>query len=157
MVQVLVNWHLPASGDWFNIMMSFSRYYDIHYRYKTVVRPSYHYNGNSYTGGTISLYWIKVPVINIIFLLLFVSIWIMALHVCPIWVSKWMVLFLLGRRTSTEFIMTSLRRTLDEIHVCSRFGCNQDEVACAFHIYDNLVPWNEWKSVWCSDYLKYVC
>ena len=30
---------------------------NFHYKYKTVVRPSYLYNGNSYTGKTTSLYW----------------------------------------------------------------------------------------------------
>ena len=34
-----------------------SRYGDFHYKDKTVVRPSYFYNGNSYTGKKISLYW----------------------------------------------------------------------------------------------------
>ena len=33
------------------------RYGDFHYKYKTVVRPSYSYNGNPYTGKTASFYW----------------------------------------------------------------------------------------------------
>ena len=34
-----------------------SRYGDFHYKDKAVVRPSYIYNGNPYTGKTASLYW----------------------------------------------------------------------------------------------------
>ena len=34
-----------------------SRYEDFHYKDETVVRPSYLYNGNSYTGKTTPLYW----------------------------------------------------------------------------------------------------
>ena len=34
-----------------------SMYEDSHYKDKTVMRPSYLYDGNSYTGKTTSLYW----------------------------------------------------------------------------------------------------
>ena len=36
---------------------SLSMYGDFHYKDKKVVRPSYLYNGNSYTGKSVSLYW----------------------------------------------------------------------------------------------------
>ena len=38
-----------------------SRYIYFHYKDKTVVRPFYLYNGNSYTGKSASLYWDGPP------------------------------------------------------------------------------------------------
>ena len=46
----------------FNIKMSSYRYRKSHYGDKTVVRSSYLHNGISYTGKTVSLYWIRVQV-----------------------------------------------------------------------------------------------
>ena len=34
-----------------------SIYVDLHYKYKTVMKPAYLYNGNPYTGKKTSLYW----------------------------------------------------------------------------------------------------
>ena len=48
-----------ASGDWFNIKMSSYQYRKSHCGDKTVIRSSYLHNGNSYTGKTTSLYWIR--------------------------------------------------------------------------------------------------
>ena len=47
-------------GPWFNIKIS-SQCRKSHCGDKTVVRSSYLHNGNSYTGKTTSLYWIKGP------------------------------------------------------------------------------------------------
>ena len=40
---------------------SLSRFVDFHYKDKTVMRPCYPYNGNSYTGETTSLYYWNSP------------------------------------------------------------------------------------------------
>ena len=47
-----------------SIKRYFSRYGIFHYNDKTVVRPSYLYNGNSYTGETITLFWDKRLVVD---------------------------------------------------------------------------------------------
>ena len=48
----------PSTQEWaqFQYKDRLSRYRDSHYKDKTVSRPSYLYNGNSYTGKTTSLY-----------------------------------------------------------------------------------------------------
>ena len=43
---------------------NFSGYRDFHFEYKTVVRPPYYDNDNSYIGKTTSLYWNKSHVIS---------------------------------------------------------------------------------------------
>ena len=50
---------LTAAYTWalFQYKKRLSRYEDFHYKDKTVVRPSYLYNGNSYAGRTASLCW----------------------------------------------------------------------------------------------------
>ena len=50
---VVLNWSI--SGPRFNDRVS--RYRNSHYNDNAVVRPRYLYNGNSYTGKTIPLYW----------------------------------------------------------------------------------------------------
>ena len=47
-------------------------YGDFHYKDKTVMRPSYLYNDNPYTGKTTSLYW-GDPLITIFFIVIYVS------------------------------------------------------------------------------------
>ena len=49
----------PDPGPWFNIKMSSYQYRKSHCGDKTILRPSYLYNGISYTGKTTSLYWIR--------------------------------------------------------------------------------------------------
>ena len=54
--------HKHRPGTRFNIMILSNQYRDSHYKDETVVRPSYLYNGNSYTGKKASfidplLYW----------------------------------------------------------------------------------------------------
>ena len=49
--------------NWFNIRMLSYQYRKSHYGEKTILQPSYLYNGISYTGKTVSLYWIG-PVVN---------------------------------------------------------------------------------------------
>ena len=46
-------------GPWSNIKMSSYQYRESHCGDKTVVRWSYFHNGISYTGKTVSLYWIR--------------------------------------------------------------------------------------------------
>ena len=46
-------------GPWFNIKMSSYQYRKPHCGDKTILRPSYLYNGISYTGKVTSLYWIR--------------------------------------------------------------------------------------------------
>ena len=41
----------------FNIKTLSYKYIDSHYKDETVVKPSFHYKGDSYTGKTIYLYW----------------------------------------------------------------------------------------------------
>ena len=48
-----------TSGAWFNIKMLSYQYRKSHCGDKTVVRSSYLHNGISYTGKTLSLYWIR--------------------------------------------------------------------------------------------------
>ena len=55
-------------GGWFNINMSSYQYRISHCGDKTVVRSSYVHNGNSYTGKTTSLYWIRAPWVLIVVL-----------------------------------------------------------------------------------------
>ena len=45
-------------GPWFKTKMSSCQYSKSHCGDKTVVRPSYLHNGISFTGKTVSLYWI---------------------------------------------------------------------------------------------------
>ena len=45
-------------GPWFNIKMPSYQYRKSHCGDKTILRPSYLHNGNSYTGKMPSLYWI---------------------------------------------------------------------------------------------------
>ena len=47
------------SGPWFNKKMSSYQYRKSHCGDETILRPSYLHNGISYTGKTISLYWIR--------------------------------------------------------------------------------------------------
>ena len=49
-------WEQVRTGPCLNIKTGLPRYRYYHYKDKTVVRPSYLYNGNSYTGKTTSLY-----------------------------------------------------------------------------------------------------
>ena len=51
-------------GPHLNIKTVFSRYRNFHYEYKMVVRLSYIYNGNSYTGKMTSLYWASTQVMS---------------------------------------------------------------------------------------------
>ena len=44
-------------GRWFNIKMPSYQYRKSHCAYKTIIRSSYLYNGNSSTGKVASLYW----------------------------------------------------------------------------------------------------
>ena len=48
-----------APGPWFNIKMSSYWYTKSHFGDKMVVRLSYLHSGTSYTGKTVSLYWIR--------------------------------------------------------------------------------------------------
>ena len=50
------------SGGWFNKKMSSYQYRKSHCGDKTILRPSYLYNGISYTGKMTSLYWIRAQV-----------------------------------------------------------------------------------------------
>ena len=57
---VRLTWVNIGSGNgWFNIKMLIYQYRKSHWGDKMVVRLSYLHNGNSYTGKTISLYWIR--------------------------------------------------------------------------------------------------
>ena len=56
---------LKASGPWLNIKMSSYQYRKSHCGDKTILRPPYLHNGNSYTGKTTSLYWIGAQMIII--------------------------------------------------------------------------------------------
>ena len=51
-------------GPHLNIKMVVFRYGDFHYQDRTVVRPSYLWNGNSYTGKMPSLYWDNSQVLH---------------------------------------------------------------------------------------------
>ena len=62
------SWPCNESGLLFNINQYkhyFSRCVDCHDNDKTVVRPSYLYHGDPYTGKTASLYWNTLQVISI--------------------------------------------------------------------------------------------
>ena len=63
---------LSYPGPWFNIKMSSYQYRKSYCGDKTILRPSYLHNGISYTGKTISLYWIgalrAVPPLDPVFL-----------------------------------------------------------------------------------------
>ena len=52
------------SGGWFNIKMMSYQYMNSRCGDKTIFWPSYLHNANSYTGKTISLYWIRFLVTN---------------------------------------------------------------------------------------------
>ena len=58
---VMLLWYILSypfhSGGPFQYKDRLSNYGDFLYKDKAVVRPSYHYNGNSYTENTPSLYW----------------------------------------------------------------------------------------------------
>ena len=56
---LLKAWWCEEPGLWFNIKMTSYRYKKSHCGDKTILRPSYLYNGISYTGKMSSLYWIR--------------------------------------------------------------------------------------------------
>ena len=52
--QVVLQWRSRAPSQCKDVL---SGHGDFHYEYRTVVRPSYLYNGNPYTDKTTSSYW----------------------------------------------------------------------------------------------------
>ena len=54
----LYHWVITGPEFRLNVKTFFQLWY-FHYKDKTFVRPSYLYNGNSYTGKMISLYWVR--------------------------------------------------------------------------------------------------
>ena len=50
---------------WFNIKMPSYQYRKSHCEDKTILRPSYHQNGISYTGKMTSLYWVRAQAFTI--------------------------------------------------------------------------------------------
>ena len=52
-------WGDDTPGPCFNMNMSYYQYKKSHCGDKTILRPSYLHNGISYTGKTMSLYWIR--------------------------------------------------------------------------------------------------
>ena len=56
------SWRSSRTGPWFSIKITSYRYRKSHCGDKTVIRSSYLYNGISFTGKTVSLYWIRAQI-----------------------------------------------------------------------------------------------
>ena len=80
------------AGPRFNIKTTSYQYRKSHYGDKTILRPSYHHNGISYTGKTTSLYWIgalfPAPVMTDNYLILMNSSWDPFYFLYDSWLGK---------------------------------------------------------------------